>query len=244
MCEAHSDEPASPPGADGRRDWLGEGAVAVSLVPVPSEQDRATCPNCSAPLSPDQRYCLSCGQPVSSVRLAFLDVLQSESQPYAHGQGPAGLLSPGYPSVIEPSSSGVPAWMRRYSGLFGLLSVLLMAIIVGLLVGHWITQSKAPATQVVKVEGLSTAAVPATGASTTAPSTTASSTTPKPAAESKTSAKAEAKEVKEAAAIEKAPPPKAVKVSPSKLQKLGSSTGKKHEEEVNKLGAQPIETGG
>jgi len=215
--------------------------VAVSLVPVPSEQDRATCPNCSAPLAPDQRYCLSCGQPVSSVRLAFLDVLQSESQPHAGGQGSAGLVSPVYPAVIEPSS-GVPGWTRRYSGLFGLLAVLLLSIIVGLLVGHWVTQSKAPAAQVLKVEGLGAAAAPATAATT--PATTTPSTTARPAAEAKTSAKAEAKEAKEATAIEKAPTPKAVTVSPTKLQKLGNTTGKKHEEEVNKLGDQPIETGG
>ena len=115
--------------------------MAVSLVPVPSEQDRASCPNCSAALAPDQRYCLACGQPVSSVRLAFLDVLQSDSQPYAAGQGPAGFVAPGYATVIEPAS-GIAGRMRRYSGLFGLLAVLLMAIIVGLLVGHWVTQSK------------------------------------------------------------------------------------------------------
>ncbi len=218
--------------------------MAVSLVPVPSEQDRATCPNCSAPLAPDQRYCLSCGQPVSSVRLAFLDVLQSDSQPYPGGQGSAGLVSPGYPAVIEPSS-GVAGWMRRYSGLFGLLAVLLMAIIVGLLIGHWVTQSKAPATQVVRVEGLSAGAAPAAGAGTAAPTTTPTpTTTSKPAAESKTSAKEEAKHVKEATAIEKAPTQKAVTVTPAKLQKLSNTSGKKHEEEINKLGSQPIETGG
>ncbi len=144
----------SSPGADGRRGWLGEGAVAVSLVPVPSEQDRASCPNCSAALAPDQRYCLACGQPVSSVRLAFLDVLQSDSQPYTAGQGQAGFVAPGYATVIEPAS-GISGRLRRYSGLFGLLAVLLMAIIVGLLVGHWVTQSKATGPQVVKVVGLS-----------------------------------------------------------------------------------------
>lgn len=217
--------------------------MAVSLVPVPSEQDRASCPNCSAALAPDQRYCLSCGQPVSSTRLAFLDVLQSDSQAYGGSQAPAGLVSPGYPSVIEPSS-GVAGWMRRYSGVFGLLTVLLMSIIVGLLVGHWITQSKAPGTQVVRVEGLTGGAAPAAAApSTTTPSTTTPSTTSQPAAPSKTGAKTEASEAKEATAIEKAPTPKAVKVTPAKLQKLGKSTGKQHEEEVNKLGSQPIETG-
>jgi hypothetical protein len=145
--------------------------------------------------------------------------------------------------------------MRRYSGLFGLLSVLLMAIIVGLLVGHWVTQSKAPSQQVLRVEGLGSAAAapvapaasPTATSTTAAASTTAAGTTPKPAASaasSKESPKTEAKEVQEAKAIEKKPPPKAVKVNSTKLQKLGSTTGKKHEEEVASLGAQPIETGG
>jgi hypothetical protein len=218
----------------------------MSLAPVPSEQAGASCANCSAALAPDQRYCLACGQPSSPVRLAFLDVLQAESQPYSGSQSPVGPLPPGYVSVIEPAS-GAYAWMRRYSGLFGLLSVLLMSIIVGLLVGHWVTQSKAPAQQVLRVEGLSGATTPlASAASPTTASTTAGSTTPKPAAStapSRESAKTEAKEVQEAKAIEKKPPPEAVKVTSTKLKKLGSTTGRKHEEEVNSLGAQPIETG-
>lgn len=221
----------------------------MSLAPVPSEQPAAgaTCANCSAPLAPDQRYCLACGQPVSPVRLAFLDVLQAESQPHS-GQSPVASLPPGYASVIEPSS-GPYAWMRRYSGLFGLLTVLLMAIVVGLLVGHWVTQSKAPSQQVVRVVGLNGAATTplASAGSTTTPSATPTTTTPKPAASSttsKASAKTEAAEVKEAKAIEKKPVQKAVKVTPTQTKKLGSTTGQKHAEEVNKLGDQPIETGG
>jgi hypothetical protein len=222
----------------------------VSLAPVPSEQPAAaaTCANCSAPLAPDQRYCLACGQPVSPVRLAFLDVLQAENQTYASGQGPVGSLPAGYASVIEPTS-GAPAWMRRYSGLFGLLSVLLLAVVVGLLVGHWVTQSKAPSRQVLRVEGLPSAAVAAPLASVpsaTTASTTPATTAPKPVTSTapKESAKTEAKEVQEAKAIEKKPLPTAVKVNPTTAKKLGSTTGQKHEEEINKLGAQPIETGG
>lgn len=222
----------------------------MSLAPVPSEQpaDAQSCANCAAPLAPDQRYCLACGQPVSPVRLAFLDVLQAGPQSYEGGHSPAaGVLAPGYmsASAIEPVS-GPYAWLRRYSGLFGLLSVLLLAILAGLLVGHWVTQSKAPGQQVLKVEGLpaAAAATPLVAVTTATTPSTAAASTPKPAASSKETAKTEAHEVKEAKAIEKAPPPKAVKVSSSKLQKLGSSSGQKHEEEVNKLGAQPIETGG
>src|ERR1039458_850666 len=221
----------------------------MSLAPVPAERGGASCANCSAPLAPDQRYCLACGQPASPVRLAFLDVLQADAQPYGAGQSPAGSLSPSYAPMIEPAS-GAYAWMRRYSGLFGLLSVLLLAIVVGLLVGHWVTQSKAPAQQVLKVEGLTSAAPVAAAASTTPATTTpapAASTTP--STTSKSSAKAEAEEVTKEAKAEKeqaakVETAKTVKPSSTKLKKLGSSTGKKHEEEVNSLGAQPIETGG
>ena len=220
----------------------------MSLAPVPAEQpqDAASCANCGTPLSPDQRYCLACGQPVSPVRLAFLDVLQADAQS-AGGQGKVASLPPGYASVIEPTS-GPYAWLRRYSGLFGLLSVLLLAIVAGLLVGHWVTQSKAPSRQVLRVEGLpSAAATPltSTGAATSASTTPASTTTTSPAsAAPKESAKTEVKEVQEAKAIEKKPLPKAVKVNSNTAKKLGSTHGQKHEEEINKLGAQPIETGG
>jgi hypothetical protein len=228
----------------------------MSLSPVPSEQPGASCASCSAPLAPDQRYCLACGQPASPAladlrSVAFLDVLQAEAQPYAVGQNPAGAIPAGYAPVIEPVS-GTYAWMRRYSGLFGLLSVLLLAIVVGLLVGHWVTQSSAPSRQVIKVEGLAPAAsaplASTAAASPAAASTTAAGATPKPAASaaasSKTSAKTEAHEAQEAQAIEHKPPPTAVKVNSTKLHKLGATTGRKHEEEVAALGAQPIETGG
>jgi hypothetical protein len=220
----------------------------VSLAPVPSEQagGGASCANCSAPLAPDQRYCLACGQPSSPVRLAFLDVLQAEAQPYAAGgQSPVvGALPPGYAPVIEPVS-GASAWMRRYSGLFGLLSVLLLAIVVGLLVGHWVTQSKAPSgSQVIKVEGLSSAPAASSAASTT-PTTAA--TTP---AASKSSASAKSEEEKELAAAkaeekaeEKTPAkaPEAKKISSTAVTKLESSTGKTHEKELNKISTAPIE---
>ena len=216
----------------------------TNLAPVPSES--STCANCSAPLLADQRYCLSCGQPCSPVRLAFLDVLETERQPQL-GAGSAGNAPVAFTSYVEPAAG--PAWLRRYAPLFAVLSVLLLALIVGLLVGHWVTQSKAPSRQVLKVEGLGStaAATPlASAPSATAASTTPASTTPKPAASTapKESAKTEAKEVQEAKAIEKKPLPKVNKVSSTTAKKLGSTHGQKHEEEINKLGAQPIETGG
>jgi hypothetical protein len=250
MCGARSDELAASFGEHRTRGSPERAAASMSLAPVPSEQPGGapSCANCAAPLAPDQRYCLACGQPASPVRLAFLDVLQADAQSYGVAQTPVGALPPGYAPVIEPTSGAAWTLLRRYSGLFGLLSVLLLAIVAGLLVGHWVTQSSAPSRQVVRVEGLGAlAAAPAAAASTTPASTVASTPTPTPTASpasSKATSKTEAHEAQEAKAIEKAPPPKAVKVTPTKLKKLGSSTGKKHEEEVNSLGAQPIETGG
>lgn len=215
----------------------------MSLVPVPSEQAGATCANCGAALLADQRYCLSCGQPASPVRLAFLDALQNDRAASA----PATLeLTPtGYTPLGE--SRGMSGWLRRNTGLLALLGVLVLCLIAGLLVGHWVSQGKqAPAKQVVEVKGLSgLAAAPVAAATTSTPATTPST----PAASGKES-KQEAKETAEAkrseeheTKAEKAPPPAPKKVAPTKIKKLTNSSGAQHQKEINELGAAPIETG-
>jgi hypothetical protein len=216
----------------------------TSLAPVPSESQ--TCASCSAPLVADQRYCLSCGQPVSPVRLAFLDVLESERQPQLGAGGATSTMPVAFTPYIEPAAG--PAWLRRYAPLLSVLSVLLLAMIVGLLVGHWVTESKAPATaQVIKVEGLGGLAsgVGASGGSATAPTSTKPATG---ASKSSSSAKSEeAQEEAEAKAEEKAEEkapakaPEAKKVSSSTLGKLEKSHGKEHEKELNEISHTPIE---
>jgi hypothetical protein len=207
----------------------------LSLVPVPTEQAGATCTNCGAPLAADQRYCLSCGQAASPVRLAFLDVLERDGA----SQQTLELTATDY--VPAGDARGANAWLRRNTGLLALLGVLVLCLIAGLLVGHWVSQgNKAPAKQVVEVKGLSgLAAAPA--AATAAPSaTTGSAAAAKESAKEAAEAKAaEAKETK----AEKAPPPKPVKVAPTKIKKLTKSTGAQHQKEINELGATPIETG-
>lgn len=213
-----------------------------NLAPVPSES--STCPNCSTPLVADQRYCLSCGHPVSPVRLAFLDVLDSERQP----QLPAGAVSAtpvAYATAYEPAAG--PPWLRRYAPLFSVLSVLILAMIAGLLVGHWVTQSKAgTGTTIVKVEGLAGAApTAAAGASSTpggSAATTAATNTSKGSAkreEEQEQAEAKAEEKAEEKHPAKAPPAK--KLEAAAVNKLEKTTGKKHERELSKLTTQPIE---
>jgi hypothetical protein len=219
------------------------GVSDVSLMPVPSEQADATCANCGAALVADQRYCLSCGQPSSPVRLAFLDVLQEHAQPGPtthQGWPPAGTIELGAGGYAHPYEPGANGWLRRNSGLLGLLGVLMLCLLAGLLVGHWASQdNRTPAKQVVEIKGLG--GIPAAAAATGTTNGAASE-----AAASKASSKQQVGEAKEAAKetkAEKAPPPAPVKVAPAKLKKLSKTTGKKHQEEVNALGAQPIETG-
>lgn len=212
------------------------------LAPVPSEN--STCANCSAPLVADQRYCLACGQPVSPVRLAFLDVLDAERKP----QTPAGVVSSvplAYSPYLEPAPG--PAWLRRFAPLFSVAAVALLAMLVGLLLGHWVSQSKsAAAPQVIKIEGLSGAPV---AALPTTPSTVSSTpATPTAAGKSSASTKSEeerekaearAEEKEEEKAPAKAPPAK--KLSTQALTKLEKTTGRKKEAELNKITTAPIE---
>ncbi len=200
------------------------------------EAPTASCSNCGAAIVPDQRYCLACGHPCSPVRLAFLDVLQSErgSQAQVVRSPPIG----GYAPAWEQSGG---SGLQRHAGLFGLLTVLLVAGLIGLLVGHWVSAGRAPTQSVYKIEGLGALAAavpPASTATTPATGTTAS----KPAAKASSEAAANAAEE----AKVKAPPPAPKKAGTNTLNKLSHLKGKKYQQEINKLteGDQPIETGG
>jgi hypothetical protein len=234
--------------------------TAVESTPVPASH---TCPHCGTRVLPDQRYCLACGRPCSPVRLAFLDVLRAEyAQPgnggSASGVAPTQVLATsgavlppadpvGYAAAIyvpPGDQSGVIGWLRRYAGLLGLLSVLLLAGLIGLLVGHWVTAPGKQGPQEVKVDYLNgapaTAGTAAGAASTSAPtkSTPAGSSTPakSSAAPAASSHQSQGEEEKEASEEEhKAPSlPPPVHQSTNSQNKFESTTGKKHEEEAKK----------
>lgn len=219
----------------------------MNVVPIsaqqPTQQGDSTCPNCGAAIVADQRYCLSCGQPCSPLRLEFLDVLQSSGEQSATMvlPAPAGY-APAYLPSVEPD--GAIGWLRRYSGLLALVGVLLVTGLIGLLIGHWTKAASAPSgPQVVKIEGglpLAAAAANTNTAGTPTTTTPASSTASAPQSKAQ-----EEKEVKETeASTVKAPPP--AKASAGQLNKLSKSTGKAHKKEIEALtaGGKPIVTGG
>ncbi len=218
-------------------------AVAPGGAPggrAPSHQDVSTvlarepCAGCGAPLGVDQRYCLSCGVPRSGTRLPFLDVLHSEAAAAGVvevGSQPASLLriasaTPGGFGPADPGGwgargrdGGVAARLREYTPLFALLGVLLLALLIGLLLGHWAgggskTLAVMPTKQVVEVKGLPAAtAAPAAGApASVAPATT--STTPASSAKASTTPTAHA--------------------SNPTVNTLAQSTGKEHVKAVEK----------
>jgi len=207
----------------------------VALPNQPAHEGASRCPACGVALVAGQRYCLACGQPCSPARLDFLDVLQADRDQRAQTTV---LPAPAYLLALEPD--GAIGWLRRYSGLLGLLGVLLVTGLIGLLIGHWTKSAAAPAgPQVVKIEGLPSAA---TAASTPTASTTLAASAAKQAPQSKAQ---EEKEVKETETpTVKAPPP--AKVNSSGLNKLSHTTGKTHQKEIESLtaGGKPIETGG
>ena len=74
---------------------------------------RAQAPPVQSSASPQpqatlQRYCLTCGQPASPVRLAFLDVLQGDQAT------PPPTAPIAYTSLLEPASG--PAWITTLCG--------------------------------------------------------------------------------------------------------------------------------
>lgn len=221
----------------------------MNVVPIqtpPEEGAPAKCAGCGTSLLADQRYCLTCGQPCSPTRLAFLDVLQAESESRGQvtlAQPVAGYAPAGYAPPVQ--EDGAIGWLRRYSGLFGLLGVLLVTGLIGLLVGHWLAPSKASGPQIVKIEGT----LPAASAAAAAPTAATTTAPAAPAAKAATtsSATTEAQEKKEVTEAEspkkklKAP----VKTNSSSVGKLEKTTGKQHQKEIEALtaGGKPIETG-
>jgi hypothetical protein len=181
------------------------------------------CPSCGAPLASDQRYCLHCGARRPEARLEFLDVLDED----VRARRAAPPVTPS--AAAPPPPAGIGGRLNANAGLLAVGALLVLMLLVGLLVGHWVTQrdtptttnnAAAPAPQVITVAG---AAAPTTTDTTAAPKAKADTTTKKTAA-SDTSNKAKAP--KDSVSVDKLDSKKAVDDAVKKGKPISTGTGK------------------
>jgi hypothetical protein len=144
-----------------------------------------TCASCGAQLADDQRYCLNCGARRGDARVPFMEILGGRAATAVAGSPRA--------AAAEPARS------QRNLTIVASIGCLLLALGVGVLIGHGGrdkgTSSPAPA-QVIKVQGGGTTA---TGAGTTgsgAPATKKASKGKKGAAATAGSSQATNKAIK------------------------------------------------
>jgi hypothetical protein len=130
------------------------------------------CANCQAPLAPDQRYCLNCGE----------------------RRGPARFSPETFTAQAAPAAADTPAPPRQHhprlssgASLVAGVATLLIALGVGVLIGHYSTDNTpahAPAAQIITVgggAGAATGTTANTGAASTASTASTSGKHPKAA---------------------------------------------------------------
>ena len=203
--------------------------MITESLPVPVYgRDGEPCSLCQAPLAGDQRYCLHCGTRRPEARLAFLDVLDADVRAGGPPLGsPPAIVATG---AAVPPPSGLGARLNAQSGALALGVLLALMLLIGLLVGHWVTGDKAttaaaPAPQVIKVEGAAApAATTAAPAATAAPSSDAGAKSS--GAKSGVKAKATGDVPKDAVSVDKvANDKKAIDQAVKKGQPLSTGSG-------------------
>jgi hypothetical protein len=181
----------------GREQTESAARAADQSVDAPTQQismaavsDR--CVNCGAPLASDQRYCVNCGERRGKPR--FTVAVETDGEDAV--------------TTVTTTSGSAPR-RTRTSATFNLIAgvaTLLLALGVGVLIGHNSTSatSKAPATQVITVGGNNSGA--STNAASNAGNTGSSSSGSGKSSKSHKSSGSKSN----AAASAKAPPPKVV----------------------------------
>ncbi len=140
-------------------------AMAPAPAPaVPASPSLAAnseqCQSCGAYVAPDQRYCLHCGQRRGDPRLPFMDASSFMETSIQQRRPPA-----------PPPASPKKSRMSPNASLIAGVGTLLLAMGVGVLIGHSGGSSggtaSTPAVQVVKVPGTGAAAGAADAAAST-----------------------------------------------------------------------------
>jgi hypothetical protein len=109
-----------------------EAAAAPAMPSMAAFGGKESCPNCSARMAPDQRYCLNCGHRRGDPRRPFMDaVVFMESMNSAPG-GAGGATPPPPPAQSGGSNN---KWNANAALIAG-VATLVLAIGVGFLIGR------------------------------------------------------------------------------------------------------------
>jgi hypothetical protein len=195
-------------------------------APVRFAAEGEPCGSCGAPLAADQRYCLACGTRRADARLPFLDILRHDATGHA-----APLAAPAA-AAVPVLSTGVAERARANTGLIAGVGVLLLAMLIGVLVGSGLgngdsaTAAADPKPVVVSVGGV--AAAPAVAATATT-GADAAAAADDPASSGGTK-KPKAKKAAEKTTV------KVQKASPEKLKSLDKLSGTAYQKQIDKLG--------
>jgi hypothetical protein len=211
-------------------------SVPAAQMPFPPTRDGEPCPACGAPLAGDQRYCLHCGARRPEARLEFLDVLDSDvraRQAAAHGFASAAAA----PAAAPPA--GVAGRLNANAGLLAVAALLVLMLLIGLLLGHWVTDRNAtangpaaatPAPQVIKVEGTAAPAASSSGDAGTSDAGGSSSSSSSSSKSSKSKASSgsadSAKAPKDSVGVDKLKSKKAVEDAVKKGKPISTGDGK------------------
>lgn len=207
-----------------------------STTPAPVfGRDGEPCPSCGAPLAGDQRYCLHCGARRPEARLEFLDVLDEDVR--ARRSAPPGV-APAV-AVAAPPPVGWSGRLNANAGLLAVGALLGLMLLIGLLLGHWVTQrdatsasgsAAAPAPQVIKVEGTAAPAAAASGTSSDDSGGDGSGASGSSSSKSKASKNADAgdkaKAPKDSVSVKSLSSKKAVDDAVKKGKPISTGTGK------------------
>lgn len=203
-----------------------------------------SCANCNAPMAADQRYCLNCGIRGGEARLPFLDILRADegTQVVPYGQPLPPGLAVGAPLNAVPAVVVPPTAQQRLQANTGLIAgvgVLLLAMLIGVLIGSGIGNDPpqaAAAPQPIVVGG----AAPVAATAATGPTGTTGADTAAPASSSSSSSSTTKKSSSSSSSSTTKAAPKATNDAVKNLDNL---TGKEAQKAADKLG-KTIATGG
>lgn len=138
---------------------IGQGVTGVGRAapPLPGAGVREQCPTCGAPTAADQRYCVECGQRLAAARPLFMREGAQRAAPAAE----------------QPGQSQSRWRMTPNSTLIAGIGTLLLAMGVGVLIGH-LGQSSSPAHTSTPIVTIPSTGVPGTATTATTPTPTTS----------------------------------------------------------------------